>query len=182
MDMEKDMTEEHHHQRVDLESGYIEATRDDTDEYQDLRVKAYINDGQQVYEGRFIYNIQYDYYRRREWYDELLTQDELFTGQSYGHLQEEFAGLKYPPEGWVNPYPDNYEPVKKEGADIFHREGRGLCISIYLKTHEIRANVNFYIWNDLENWRKTDKNLITDIDIEELETPYTPRPPPDYGQ
>lgn len=157
------MKPEHHSQRVDLETGYIEATRDDTDEYQDLRVKAYTPDGTLIQESRIIYNVQYDYSRRQEWRNSVLIDDRVIPHHAYGHLQWEFSLQPPPPEDWVNPYPDNYEPVKPEGADMFHREGLGygfICFEM-----NITADVNFYIWEDLEEWRKQGMNLITDAEI-----------------
>ncbi len=114
------MTPEHHYQRVDFENGYIEATREDTNELQDLRVKAYIPDGTLTREKRMMYNIQYDYFRSKEWINGILVRDAIIPCDSYGYLQWEYGA--YPPEGWTNPYPDNYEPVKPEGADKFHSQ------------------------------------------------------------
>lgn len=55
------MTTEHHTKRIDFgENGYIEATRDDTDEIQDFHLKAFLPDGTLVRERRVVYNIQYD--------------------------------------------------------------------------------------------------------------------------
>ncbi|MCQ2355909.1 MAG: hypothetical protein MJ014_02655, partial [Methanocorpusculum sp.] len=81
-------------------------------------------DGKLVREIRIVYNIQYDYWRRQEWkagaliYDSLGSKGEGDTG----HLQWEYS-LQEPPDDWKNPYPDNYEPAKKEGCDMFHWEG-----------------------------------------------------------
>lgn len=45
---------------------------------------------------------------------------------------------------------------------MFHREGLNYgFISTELK---ITARVNFYIWDDLENWRKQGMNLITNVE------------------
>lgn len=154
------MKTEHHYQRVDLDNGYIEATRDDTDEMQDLRVKTYDPDGNLIREKRLMYNIQFDYIRSKEWVNGILVRDYILPHHAYGHLQWEFS-LQPPPDDWVNPYPDNYEPVKPEGADMFHRQG------LRLYTHFCELNVsammNFYIWNDLEEWRKQGMNLLTEV-------------------
>lgn len=157
------MTAEHHYQRVDFENGYIEATRDDTDELQDLRVKAYLPDGTLIQESRLVYNIQYDYCRRQDWKSGVMIKDIIIPHHAYGHLQWEFSLQPPPPDDWVNPYPDNYEPVKPEGADMFHREGLGygfICFEM-----NITADVNFYIWEDLEERRKQEMNLITEAEI-----------------
>lgn len=159
--MEGHMTTEHHTQRIDLAKGYIVATREDTDELQDLRIKAYFSDGTQIQELRLIYNIQYDYCRRQEWKKGVMLVDEIITHYAYGHLQWEYGA--YPPEGWKNPYPDNFEPVKPEGADMFHSEGWGsgfICPEL-----EYYGFGEFYIWDDLCDWKKQklQKNiLITD--------------------
>jgi len=45
------MTTEHHTQRVDFgENGHIEATRDDTDEIQDFRLRAFLSNDHQTRE------------------------------------------------------------------------------------------------------------------------------------
>ena len=156
------MTPEHHYQRIDLETGYyIEATRDDTDEMQDLRVKTYGPDGNLIREKRIVYNIQYDYCRSQEWINSILIDDDIIPCESYGHLQWEYGA--YPPEGWTNPYPDNYEPVKPEGADIFHTEG--ISFSVYFGWSKMSARANLYIWDDLDEFHRPDMdNLITQIE------------------
>ena len=154
------MTAKHHYQRVDFENGYIEATRDDTDEMQDLRVKACMPDGTLIRETRIMYNIQYDYCRWQEWINGIMIDDDILTHHAYGHLQWEFSLQPPPPDDWVNPYPDNYEPVKPEGADMFHREGLNYGFICY--ELNIKARVNFYIWDDLEEWRKQGMNLLTE--------------------
>lgn len=175
----------HHYQRVDLgENGYLEATRDDTDEIQDLHFAAYLKDGTKTREVHVMYNIQYDYSRHQLWRYGVLIKDSIVPDISYGHLQEEFSIM--PPEWWVNPYPDNFEPVKPEGADIFHCEGRKLEIT--LLEHKMTAELNFYIFEDLQEWRKPDMNLITgmskmsqdyfdyklECEQEQLKTPFDP--------
>ena len=155
------MTAEHHYQRVDFENGYIEATRDDTDEMQDLRVKAYGPDGTLIREKRMMYNIQFDYFRCQEWVNGILVRDDIIPDDSYGHLQWEFS-LQPPPDDWVNPYPDNYEPVKPEGADMFHSQGITFAPDFY--ELNVGAHVNFYIWEDLEEERKNGMNILTNVE------------------
>lgn len=84
------MTTEHHTQRIDFgENGYIEATRDDTDEIQDFHLKAFLPDGTLVRERRVVYNIQYDYYRWQKWKSGELIDDYIGSVEGYGHLQWE---------------------------------------------------------------------------------------------
>ena len=164
------MTTEHHTQRIDLAKGYIEATREDTDELQDLRIKAYLPDGKLIQELRLIYNIQYDYCRRQEWKRGVMFRDELITHYAYGHLQWEYSE-QYPPDDWINPYPDNFEPVKPEGADMFRHEGWGsgfVCPEL-----EYYGFGEFYIWDDLEEWKKQEiqKNILTPATMKTTEYP-----------
>ena len=77
----------HHYQRVDLENGYLQATRDDTDEIQDFRINAYLKDGSLVKSVRCMYNLQYDYKREQIWKNGVLIKDEILPGHGYGHLQ-----------------------------------------------------------------------------------------------
>lgn len=155
---------EHHTQRIDFgENGYIEATRDDTDEIQDLRLKAFLPDGQLARERRVVYNIQYDYSREQTWKSGVLITDYLDSIEGYGHLQMEYS-WQNPPEGWVNPYPDNYEPVKREGCDMFHQHGYEF--NAYLYENKVKATMNCYILKDLEAWKKpAEINLITDAHV-----------------
>jgi len=177
---------DHHYQRVDLgENGYLEATRDDTDEIQDLHFAAYLKNGTKTREVHAMYNIPYDYSRHQLWRYDVLIEDYIVPHISYGHLQEEYSMME-PPEWWVNPYPDNFEPVKPEGADMFHWEGKKMGIT--LLEHKITAELNFYIFEDLQECRKPDMNLITCVremsqdyfdwkmegEQEQLETPFDP--------
>ncbi len=138
---------EHHTQRIDFgENGYIEATRDDTEELQDLHLKAYMPDGTLVRELRVLYNIQYDYERRQKWKGGVLISDFLGSSEGYGHLQWEYS-LQDPPDYWKNPnYPDNYEPVKREGCDMFHLHGYEFTAS--LCENKVKATMNCYIRKD----------------------------------
>lgn len=156
------MKTEHHYQRVDFENGYIEATRDDTDEMQDLRVKACMPDGTLIRETRIMYNIQYDYCRWQEWINGIMIDDDIIPHESYGHLQWENVEGQSMGEDWVNPYPDNYEPVKPEGADMFHSQGFNYGFICY--EMNVEADVNFYIWDDLEEERKKDLNILTNVE------------------
>ncbi|HJJ98861.1 MAG TPA: hypothetical protein O0X23_01445, partial [Methanocorpusculum sp.] len=158
-----EMTTEHHTQKVDFgKNGYIEATRDDTDEIQDFRLKAFLPDGQQIRELRIVYNIQYDYYRRREWKSGKLIWDSLNSHEGYGHLQWEnsVGGMG---TDWINPYPDNYEPVKPEGCNLFRFQG--YVFNAYLYENKVDAMMNCYIYDDLEEERKPDLNLITNAHV-----------------
>ena len=151
------MTTEHHTKRIDWANGYIVATRDDTDELQDLRITAYWQDGTIIRSARYLYNIQYDYLRCQEWKKGVMIEDEIITHYAYGHLQWEYSE-QYPPEDWINPYPDNFEPVKPEGADMFRHEGWGagfVCPEL-----EFSGYANFYIWDDLEERRKEGMDII----------------------
>lgn len=158
------MTTEHHTQRLDFgKNGYIEATRDDTDEIQDFRLKAFCPGGTLVRELRVVYNIQYDYYRRQKWKAGELFHDFLLSGEGYGHLQWENSVGEMGPD-WVNPYPDNYEPVKPEGCDMFHHQGYEFPASLY--ENKIDANMNCYIRKDLNAWKKPDEiTLITNAHV-----------------
>ena len=158
------MTTEHHTQKIDFgENGYIEATRDDTDEIQVFRLKAFLPDGQLVRELRVVYNIQYDYYRKREWKKGVLIKDFLDSREGYGHWQWENSVGGMGPD-WENPYPDNYEPVKPEGCDMFRKEGHEF--GAYLYENKIKATINCYILKDLDEWKKpAEINLITDAHV-----------------
>ena len=158
------MTTEHHTQRIDFgENGYLEATRDDTEELQDLHLKAFLQDGTLVREIRILYNIQYDYDRRQHWKAGELITDYLDSIEGYGHLQwENSVGVKDP--DWKNPYPDNYEPVKREGCDMFHLHGYEY--PAYLYENKIIATMNCYIRKDLQAWKKpAEINIITDAHV-----------------
>ena len=157
------MTDKHHYQRIDVENGCVQITRDDTDETQELRINAYGKDGTLIKSARHLYNIKYDYFRRQTWKGAALIQDEIPLSYGYGHLQWEFS-LQLPPDDWVNPYPDNYEPVKPEGADMFHREGLNYGFICY--ELNIKARVNFYIWDDLEEWIKQEMNLLKENGVD----------------
>jgi len=153
------------YQRIDFgEHGYIEATRDDTDEIQDFRLKAFMPDGSLVRERRilYIYNIQYDYRRSQEWKASELIYDALWGVEGYGHLQwENSVGCM--PHDWKNPYPDNYEPVKPEGCYMFHCNG--YHFNAYLYENMIEATMNCYIYDDLDEGIKPEMNLITDAHV-----------------
>lgn len=152
---------EHHEQRVDFENGYVIANREDTAGYQDLEFSEYTREGTLYRRQRLLYNIQYDYIRTQDWRGETLIRDRIEGMDHYGHLQWEYGA--YPPEGWVNPYPDNYEPVKPEGADIFHTEG--ISFSVYFGWSKMSARANLYIWDDLDEFHRPDMdNLITQIE------------------
>ena len=153
----------HHYQRVDLENGYLQATRDDTDELQDFRINAYLKDGSLVKSGRYQYNLQYDYMREQIWKNGVLIKDEIsICGHSYGHLQWEHSEGGMRPD-WDNPYPDNYEPVKPEGTKMFHEEG--ILYPFFCIEFNVRAYLNFDIWEDLQDWRKPRRNLITGVHL-----------------
>jgi len=157
---------EHHTQRTDFgEHGYLEATRDDTDEIQDLRLKAFLPAGQLARELRVVYNIQYDYSREQIWKSGELIIDYLDSIEGYGHLQwENSVEGGGPDPDWVNPYPDNYEPVKPEGCDMFHRHGYEFPAFFY--ENKVKAKMNCYILKDLEAWKKpAEINLITDAHV-----------------
>ena len=158
------MTTEHHTQRLDFgKNGYIEATRDDTDEIQDFRLKAFCPDGTLIRELRIVYNIQYDYSRRQKLKAGEIIYDSLGSIEGYGHLQWEYTQLT-PPEGWVNPYPDNYEPVKPEGCDMFHHHGYEFTASLY--ENKLKALMNCYIRKDLDAWKKPDEiTLLTNAHV-----------------
>ena len=147
------MTPKHYTQHVDLDNGYLEASRDDTDEIQDLHFAAYLMDGSLPRKIRKIYNIQYDYSRYQEWKYGVLIEDCIVLGHRYGHLMEEGCS--------PTSYPDNFEPVKPEGAEMFHLEG--IRSSVVLLEHKTDVELNFYIFDDLEEWRKPGMNLITHI-------------------
>ena len=121
------MKTEHHYQKIETPTGYLIATREDTEKYQDLDIREYTPDGELYAEQRILYNIQYDYIRTQDWRGETLIRDRIEGMDHYGHLQWEYGA--YPPEGWVNPYPDNHEPVRPEGADMFHTEGIAFIVS-----------------------------------------------------
>lgn len=160
------MEMKHHYQRIDTETGCIIATREDTEEFQDLEITEYTRGGVMYSKQRIIYNIQYDYIRSQDWHGKDLIHDAIKGLCSYGHLQYEYGN--YPPEGWVNPYPDNYEPVKPEGADMFHTEGIAFLVSFHVA--RINAHANFYILEDLDEFHQpVMENLITQI------RPATPR-------
>ena len=159
LDVEEPMTDKHHYQRIDVENGYIQITRDDTDETQELRINAYGKDGTLIKSARYLYNIQYDYFRRQTWKGAALIQDEIPLSCGYGHLQWEFGA--YPPEGWKNPYPDNYEPINPKGTYIFRHHGGivsfscvELCISVYL-------NIS---GDELDEDRKDALSLVNKVD------------------
>ena len=157
------MKTEHHEQRIDFENGYIIATREDTEKYQDLDIKEYTSDGELYTEQRILYNIQYDYIRSQDWLGKTLIHDAIQGMDTYGHLQSEYTeGGLTSPEDWVNPYPDNHEPVRPEGADMFHTEGISFVVS-FPKTR-MSARANLYIYDDLDDYhRQSLDNLITHI-------------------
>lgn len=155
------MKTEHHEQRVDFENGYVVAKREDTAGYQDLCIEEYTDAGRLYKKTRLLYNIQYDYLRQQVWRDKTNISDYIEGMDRYGHLQYEYGA--YPPEGWVNPYPDNHELVRPEGADIFHTEG--LSFNIYFGWVHHSASVNIYIRDDLDEFhRPIMENLITQIE------------------
>lgn len=155
------METEHHEQRVDFANGYVIAKRTDTTVYQESEITEYTDKGGVYRKQRLLYNIQYDYIRMQEWTADGMTADYIEGMHHYGHLQWEYGA--YPPEGWTNPYPDNYEPVKPEGADIFHTEG--ISFSVYFGWVKALARVNMYIRDDLEEeHRKRMTNLITGVE------------------
>ena len=157
------MTDKHHYQRIDVENGYIQVTRDDTDETQELRINAYGKDGTLIKSARHLYNIKYDYFRDQVWKGAAPIQDEIPLSYGYGHLQWEYTQLT-PPEGWVNPYPDNYEPVKPEGCDMFHHHGYEFPASLY--ENKLKALMNCYIRKDLDAWKKPDEiTLLTNAHV-----------------
>ena len=154
------MTDRHHYQRIDVENGYIQATRDDTDETQELRINAYGKDGTLIKSARHLYNIKYDYFRDQVWKGAALIKDEIDPSYGYGHLQWENSVGEMGPD-WENPYPDNYEPVKQEGTMMFHNQG-AMC-SFFCVELDVSCEMNFYIWEKLEDVRKEGLNLLTDI-------------------
>ena len=119
--------------------------------------------GRQVRERRVVYNIQYDYYRWQTWKSGELIDDILSSVEGYGHLQWENSEGEMPSD-WKNPYPDNYEPVKPDSCDMFHRYGYEFNASLY--ENKVKAKMNCYILNDLEEWKKpAEINLITDAHV-----------------
>lgn len=89
------MTREHYYQHVDLETGYLQSIRDDTEELQDFRLNAYRQDGSLIKSVRYLYNIQYDYLRKKIWKNGRLLTDEIeleSNDNGYEHLQYEFLG------------------------------------------------------------------------------------------
>ena len=144
------MTDKHHYQRIDVENGYIQITRDDTDETQELRINAYGKDGTLIKSARHLYNIKYDYFRDQTWKGAAPVKDEIPISIGYGHLQWEFGA--YPPEGWENPYPDNYEPVNPNGTYLFRHQGILCtfdCVELDVTLHARICN-----WETLDECRK----------------------------
>ena len=160
--MEENMTDRHHYQRIDVENGYIQATRDDTDETQEIRINAYQNDGTLIKSARHLYNIKYDYFRDQVWKGAAPIQDEIPISFGYGHLQwEDVYGAKLFDEDWENPYPDNYEPVNPNGTYIFRHHG--LLCSFFCVELNTSFDVNFYVWEELDEDRKPGLNLVTAV-------------------
>ena len=157
------MQPKHHYQRVNTKTGYLIATRDDTEKYQDLNIREYTPDGDLYFEKRILYNIQYDYIRSQEWFRGKPIRDAIQGLDTYGHLQYEYTEGGIPaPEGWTNLYPYNHEPVKKEGADMFHSEGHAFFVS-FTKAG-VNANVNLCIWDHLDTYHRGEMgDLITNI-------------------
>jgi len=155
---------EHHYQRVDFEGGgFVEATRDDTDEIQELHYAVW-KDGKQIHAGWVIYNIQYDYSRVREWWYGKPYGDYLESDETYGHLAEEYAHL--PPEGG-SPYPDDWEPVTLRGSDYFHQEGVFPVRPMILECN-VWIITGFYIQKDITNPYKKNLELL---DVSTLDDP-----------
>ena len=147
---------EHHYQRIDVENGYIQITRDDTDETQELRINAYGKDGTLIKSARRLYNIKYDYFRYQTWKGAAPIQDEIPISYGYGHLQWEFGA--YPPEDWVNPYPDNYEPINPKGTYIFRNHGKFCsfsCIEL-----DVSFDAEICNWEELDEDRKNGVNPL----------------------
>lgn len=157
------MAPEHHAQSVDIGGIHLVAMRDDRDGIQDFRLTALASDSRRrIREWRIVYNIQYDYYRQQEWKADVLIYDALTSGNGYGHLQWEnsVGGMG---TNWKNPYPDDHEPVKKEGCDMFRQEG--YMFDAFIFENMVKATMNCYIYDDLEEWRKHDLNLITEAHV-----------------
>ena len=163
------MKTEHHYQKIETPTGYLIATREDTEKYQDLDIREYTPEGDLYFEKRIIYNIQYDYIRSQAWQGGKLTYDAIKGMDTYGHLQYEYTAGGIPaPEGWVNPYPDNHEPVRAEGSDMFRSQGIAFIVSF--RKARINAHANIYIWDVLDDYyHDWMANLITNIE------PATPR-------
>ena len=157
------MTDKHYYQRIDVENGYIQVTRDDADETQEIRINAYGKDGTLIKSARYLYNIQYDYFRRQTWKGAAPIEDEIPLSCRYEHLQWEDAyGEKLFDEDWENPYPDNYEPVNPKGTYIFRHHGVivwfdcvELCISVY---------INVSGCDELDEDRKDALSLVNKVD------------------
>ena len=160
LDMAIPVITEHHYQRIDLEDGYLQATRDDTSELQDFRINAYWKDGTLIKSARRLYNIKYDYFRYQTWKGAAPIQDEIPTSFGYGHLQWENSVGEMGPD-WENPYPDNYEPVKPEGNMMFHNQG-ARC-SFFCVELDVSCDLRFYIWEDIEEVRKKGLKILTDV-------------------
>ena len=153
------MTDKHHYQRINAENGCVQITRDDTDETQELRINAYGKDGTLIKSARYLYNIQYDYFRRQTWKGAALIQDEIPLSCGYGHLQWEFGA--YPPEGWKNPYPDNYEPLNPKGTYIFrHHDTWSSFFCVELNT---TFDVNTCNWEELNEGGTELLNLVKNV-------------------
>lgn len=157
------METEHHEQRVDFDNGYVIAKRTDTAAYQDLEITEYTRDGGVYRKHRILYNIQYDYIRSQEWLWGKMIRDAIQGMDHYGHLQMEYTeGGLTPLDDWINPYPDNHEPVRPEGADIWRSEGISFFTEFWIVKKT--ADVNFYIRDELDEYHRGElTNLITGI-------------------
>ena len=145
------MTDKHHYQRIDVENGFIQITRDDTDETQDLRINAYGKDGTLIKSTRHLYNIKYDYFRDQTWKGAAPIKDEIPTSFGYGHLQWENSVGEMGPD-WENPYPDNYEPVNPKGTYIFRHHG--ILCTFYCVELDVTLHARIGNWETLDESRK----------------------------
>ncbi|CAJ0592384.1 unnamed protein product [Cylicocyclus nassatus] len=153
LDMEERMTQEHYYHRIDVENGYLQVTRDDTEETQELRINAYGKDGTLIKSARRLYNIKYDYFRYQTWKGGAPIQDEIPISYGYGHLQwEDVYGEKLFDEDWENPYPDNYEPLNPKGTYIFRHHG--LLCSFSCIELDVSINARICNWEELDEDRK----------------------------
>ena len=160
---------DHHYQRIDVENGYIQVTRDDTDETQELRINAYGKDGTLIKSARHLYNIKYDYFRDQVWKGAAPILDEIPISYGYGHLQwEDVYGEKLFDEDWENPYPDNYEPVNPNGTYIFRHYDTWssfFCIEL-----DVSCDVNICNGKELDEDEKQVVNLVKGV--RPMDPPY----------
>ena len=117
-------------------------------------------DGTLIKSTRHLYNIKYDYFRDQTWKGAAPIKDEIPTSFGYGHLQWENSVGEMGPD-WENPYPDNYEPLNTKGTYIFRHHGK-FC-SFFCVELNTTFDVNFYVWEELDESRKRGLNLITNI-------------------